>query len=253
MPQFHTFRAEAVVLRHADWGEADRIITLYTRQEGKIRALAKGARKLLSRKAGHLEPFTRIHLQLARSRDLPIITQVETQEAYLPLQQNLLRLTGGLYALELIDRFTYEGEGANIPLYHLLVETLQRLAAQEEGWLALRYYEVRLLDLLGFRPQLFQCANCGREIQPQNQFFSPLAGGVLCPSCGTGLPGVLDVETETLKYLRHFQRSNYEQAVRAQPPEAQKRKVERLTQAYLTYLLERSLNTPGFLKRLGSA
>ncbi len=253
MPQFHTFRAEAVVLRHANWGEADRIITLYTRQEGKLRALAKGARKVLSRKAGHLEPLTQIHLQLARSHDLPIITQVETQEAYLPLQQNLVRLTGALYALELLDRFTYEGEGANIPLYHLLTETLQRLAAQEDGWLPLRYYEIRLLDLLGFRPQLFSCANCGREIQPEDQFFSPLAGGVLCPSCGTGLPGVWEVETEPLKYLRHFQRSAYEQAARAQPTPPQKQKIEKLTQAYLTYLLERSLNTPGFLKRIRPA
>ena len=65
-----SFRAEAVVLRHADWGEADRILTLYTREQGKVRAVAKGARKMRSRKAGHLEPFTHITLQLARARDL---------------------------------------------------------------------------------------------------------------------------------------------------------------------------------------
>ena len=86
-----SFRVNAVVLRHADWGEADRIITLYTREQGKLRALAKGARKMRSRKAGHLEPFTHITAQLAAAHDMPIITQVETVDAYLPMRDDLVR------------------------------------------------------------------------------------------------------------------------------------------------------------------
>ena len=77
MRQSHSFGVDAVVLRHADYGEADRILTLYTRQLGKTRAIVKGARKITSRKAGHLEPFTHVRLQFARSRDLPIVTQAE--------------------------------------------------------------------------------------------------------------------------------------------------------------------------------
>ena len=71
-----SFRVEAIVLRHRDWGDADRLLALYTRQRGKIRAVAKGARKVRSRKAGHLQPFTQITLQLARARGPYIITQV---------------------------------------------------------------------------------------------------------------------------------------------------------------------------------
>ena len=76
MPEtkFRSFRVEAVVLRHVDYGEADRMLTLYTRQLGKTRALAKGARKIASRKAGHIEPFTYVKLQLAQGRDMPLIT-----------------------------------------------------------------------------------------------------------------------------------------------------------------------------------
>ena len=70
----HTLRVEAVVLRHADWGEADRLLTIFTRERGKLRAVAKGARKMRSRKAGHLEPFTRVALLLASGRDLWIVT-----------------------------------------------------------------------------------------------------------------------------------------------------------------------------------
>ena len=87
------FRVEAVVLRHTDWGEADRLLWLYTLEMGKLRAVARGVRKLRSRKAGHLEPFTRVQLLLARGRDLPIITQADTLDAYLPLREGLVGVT----------------------------------------------------------------------------------------------------------------------------------------------------------------
>src|SRR5512145_916664 len=116
-------RVEAVVLRHSNWGEADRMLTLFTRELGKLRVVAKGARRVRSRKAGHLEPFTRVALMLARGRDLWIVTQAETVDAYLPLRENLEQIANASYVIELLDRFTYE-EGANRPLYQLLVETL---------------------------------------------------------------------------------------------------------------------------------
>jgi DNA repair protein RecO (recombination protein O) len=246
-----SFRAEAVVLRHADWGEADRILTLYTREYGKLRVVAKGARKMRSRKAGHLEPFTHITVQLARARDLSIVTQVETLDAYLPLREDLLLMGYASYVMELLDRFTYDEEGNNPVIFRLLTETLGRLSLQIEPWLALRYYEMRLLDSLGFRPQLFTCSNCAREIQPEDQYFSASSGGVVCPRCGAGLPGLWQISMGSLKYLRHFQRSNFKDATRANPTKAEQREIETLMQAYFTYLLERSLNTPGFLKKVG--
>jgi len=250
MPEPRSFRVTAVVLRHADWGEADRLITLFTREHGKLRALAKGARRIKSRKAGHLEPFTQVTLQLARGRDLPIITQAETIEAYLVIRENLVQTGYVVYVLELLDRFTYEDGEESASLFRLLVETLGRIASEDDSWLAVRYYEMRLLDFLGFRPQLFYCANCEREIKPEDQFFSPTAGGVICPRCGQGLPGLWRVDMESLKYLRHFQRSNYAGAKRAHPDPDVQKEVEVLMQGYFTYLLERELNTPGFLKKV---
>ena len=94
---------EAVVLRHSNWGEADRLLSLFSREAGKLRAVAKGARKIRSRKAGHLEPFTRVRLMLAHGRDFWIVTQAETVDAYLPLREDLLRTAYGAYVLELLD------------------------------------------------------------------------------------------------------------------------------------------------------
>ena len=245
-----SFRVEAVVLRHSDWGEADRILTLYTRQRGKVRAIAKGARKIRSRKAGHLEPFTRVTLQLATGRDLLIVTQADTLDAYLPLGEDLIKAGHASYAVELLDRFIYEDESESDRVFHLLTDILTRIATDPDPWLALRYYEVRLLDHLGFRPHLFECANCGEPIQPVDQYFSPLAGGVLCPKCGSGLPNVWMISMEALKCLRHFQRSSYVEAQRARPSSQVRNEIETLMQKYLTYLLERELNSPNFLKKI---
>ncbi len=88
-----TFRVDAVVLRHSDWGEADRLLWLFTLELGKVRVLAKGARKIRSRKAGHLEPFTRVRLLLAKGREILLVTQAETIEAYLPLHEDLEGIT----------------------------------------------------------------------------------------------------------------------------------------------------------------
>ena len=252
MPEtkFRSFRVEAVVLRHSDYGEADRMLTLYTRQLGKTRALAKGARKIASRKAGHIEPFTQVKLQLAKGRDMLLVTQADTVDAYLPLRENLMLTGQASYVLELLDRFTYVDEIENPSTYRLLTDTLTRLASNDDPWLVIRYYEMRLLDLLGFRPQLIQCVNCGREIKAEDQFFSFRAGGVICPRCGQGLPQLKPISVETLKYLRHFQRSNYRDASRARPGSEVQKEAEDLMQGYFTYLLERELNTPGFLKKI---
>ena len=117
MSDFRSFRASAVVLRHADYGEADRLLTLFTREQGKVRAIAKGARKLTSRKAGHIEPFTHVTLQLAKGRDLFIVTQAETVNNFSGLREDLVKTGYAAYIVELIDRFTYEEETPHPPCF----------------------------------------------------------------------------------------------------------------------------------------
>lgn len=241
-------RVEAVVLRHNDWGEADRILSLYTLELGKIRVVAKGARKLRSRKAGHLEPFTRVALLLARGRDMPIVTQAETQDAYLSLREDFLKTTYAAHVVELLDRFTYE-EGENPAVYRLLVNTLERLDSALPPETTVHYFRIRLLDSLGYRPQFFQCSVCSKDIQPVSQYFSAEQGGVLCPNCGPQQPGARPISVDTLRYFRHFQRSNFSEALKARLSMTINREMEDLIEYYLTYILERGLNTPPFLRR----
>lgn len=247
--RLRTQRVNAIILRHTDWGEADRLLWLFTREIGKVHAVAKGVRKPRSRKAGHLEPFTRAELLLAYGRDLPIITQAESKEAYLPLREDLVRLGYASYIVELLDRFTYE-EGENIGLYRILNDTLSRINKEKDPAFAVRYYEVRLLDLVGFRPQLLKCVNCGDEIKAVDQFFSFEKGGVICPKCGPKEIGLRSISVSALRILRHFQRSNYAEARRLRLSANIDNELEKLMGSYLSYLLERGLNTPAFLQRV---
>ncbi len=241
-----TQTVEAIVLRHADWGEADRILTVFSRQAGKLRAIAKGARRLRSRKAGHLEPFTRVKLLLAQGRDFWIITQAEMIDGYPSAREDLLRTGYAAYLCELLDRFTYE-EGDAPGLFDILADGLARVSSLSDPIIALRYFELRLLDHSGFRPQLFECVSCGEKIEARDQFFDFALGGVVCPRCGPGIANARPVSMDTLRFLRHLQRSRFGEAARAEPGQSTRDEMERLMQGYLTWLLERKLNTPGFI------
>jgi DNA repair protein RecO (recombination protein O) len=130
------------------------------------------------------------------------------------------------------------------------VDTLRRLSEGADSFVPLRYYEMRLLDLIGFRPMLFQCAKCGKEIKPENQFFSAEQGGVLCPSCGARSSDSRLISMDALRFLRHFQRSDYKTALKADPSPKIRAEIEAIMNHYLTFHLERSLNTPEFLKQI---
>lgn len=247
--QPRTLRVEAVVLRHQEYGEADRILTLFSREQGKLRCIAKGVRKIRSRKAGHIQPFSCAKMMLARGRNMWIITQAELINAYPALQENLVILSYASYVIELLDRFTYE-EGPNQALYRLLIRTLDRLTTAEHPDMVVRYYDMRLVDLMGFRPQLFTCVGCENEIVAQDQFFSAQRGGVLCPNCGHASAVARPIPMQVLKYMRHFQKSSYAAAIKAPYNENLFKQFESVLNYYYLYILERRLNSPGFLRKV---
>lgn len=245
------YRTEGVVLRRQDLGEADRLTTIYTRDYGKLRLVAKGVRRPRSRKAGHLEPFTRVALLIARGRELDIITQVETLDNYSGFRSNLDQLGQASYIVELLDRFSVEEGEGNHTQYQLLLNSLDRLTEGEvDSHAVILYFELRLLDLVGYRPELFRCVECGSEIRPEDQFFSSHQGGILCPNCGRGKRNAHSISLSELKVLRHYQRSNYETASSPKVSKDLFLKVDQLMERYLNYLLERQLNVPAFIRRV---
>jgi DNA repair protein RecO (recombination protein O) len=247
--EIRSYRTQAIVLGHIEVGEADRILKLFTLEKGKITVIAKGVRKIRSRKAGHLEPFTRVNLFVAKGRNLDIVTQAETVDPYMGLREDLEKVAFAAFVVEVLDRFTYE-EGQNVSMFRLLANTLSRLEKGDHPETVIHYYQIRLLDLLGFRPQLFECVDCGKTIIAEDQFFSPLVGSVLCPRCGPRRNEAWPVNQDVLRYFRHLQRSRWRQLADVVIPDEIERGLAALLERYLTYLLERQLNTPRFLREV---
>ncbi len=243
------YRTEGIVLRRSDLGEADRLLVLFTPGLGKLRVVAKGVRKVPSRKAGHVEPFMRSQFLVARGRDLDIVTQAEVLDTYQGLRRELVRTTYAYYVADLVDAFGEEG-GENQPLYQLLAAALERLAAGDEPGLLARFFELRLLGHVGYRPELRRCVSCGAEHEPATVFFSAGEGGVRCQRCGAA-PGATRLSLAAFKVLRYLQSQEYAAVatLRLRPDTA--REVAAVLRRYLTFTLERNLKSVCFLDLVG--
>ena len=245
-----TYRTEAIIVRRTDFGEADRIVTLYTASYGKVRAVARGVRRPRSKLGGSLELFSHTEAQLARGRDLDIITQAEIVRAYHHLRDDLWRTSLACYAAELVDRLN-EVQQPNPPLFALLLDTLGYL---DEGGpaeaLVMRRFETQLLGLLGYLPELYHCTACSARLQPSRLYYSEASGGALCSDCGPGQQRARPVSVSAIKTLRLLAQKSLDVAARLQVSAATAAEVEELLQASVTYILERRPRAAEFLARL---
>jgi DNA repair protein RecO (recombination protein O) len=240
---------KAVIISHKDFGEADRLINLFSLEGGKIRALAKGARKIRSRKAAYLEPFMHSKVVLARGKTFWIITQADAIQNNLAIRDSLEKTGQAAYVMELTDRLSVEEEPVPA-VFRLLVNTLKRINEGEDAFNTLRFFELCLLDQAGFRPDLMDCVGCGRKITAQDQYFSAVQGGVLCPACGEKHNYVCKVSMNTLRFLRHFQRSVFSDIADVSVPSAAQAEMIALMNSYISSIVERKLNAPDFIKQV---
>lgn len=247
MTRSRVYRTDAIVLKRTSMNEADRLLTVYTPERGKLRLMAKGTRKVASRRAGHVELFTLTHLQVAKGRTWDIVAQAEMVDAFAELRSELIRTSYAYYVAELIDRFV-EDEVENRPLFELLRSTMEWLGVAPDPALAVRHFELRLLSLSGYQPQLFHCLNCGEPLQPVVNLFSISDGGVFCPRCGELRPGAEPISLNNLKLLRFLQAHEFEACSGLTVSPALHAEAENLLQRYIIYVLERTLKSINFVR-----
>jgi DNA repair protein RecO (recombination protein O) len=249
MNKERTYRSEAIVLRRTDIGEADRLLTLYSREYGKIRAVAKGARKPQTRKTGHVELFMRTAFMFAQGKSIDIITQAELIEAYPALRQDLVRTTYAAYCAELLDGLTAD-EDRDVRKYSLLADGLGWIAESDDLRMAARYYELRLLALAGYQPQLFHCVSCNEKITEQDQFFSAELGGILCPDSRDEDRRARPISAAAVKLFRYLQTRDWETVHVLRLRKNLHQELEGIMHYYLRYVLEHNLRSIEFLYRL---
>jgi DNA repair protein RecO (recombination protein O) len=212
------YKEEAIILRSMPYGEADRILTLFTRGAGKVAAIAKGVRKPSSRLRGAVQLFSHTHLVLYGGKALDTITQGDSDETFGFIEQDLDRLTAASCCAELVDRLTMERQ-PQPKLFQLLLVAMRTLDGSDPELLS-RVFEIKLLDALGYRPQFGGCVmehHDGRQVlQPggTTAWFSIERGGVLCPACAANCPGALTLSPQTVAVMAYFLRSPLDRAVR---------------------------------------
>ena len=243
-----TYKTEAIVLRHHPIGEADYLLTLYTPNRGKLRAVARGARRIKSKLGGHVEPPMRTSLFMAKGQNLDSVNQAEALEGFRPLREDLDRLSKALYMLEMVDSFSQE-EQPSYPIYRLVLDSLRSLSGDAPSAL-LPYFQMRLLDYSGFRPELRRCVECEAGLEPGLHSFSPSQGGALCDSCHPPGVSILPMSLNAIKALRFLQNESMSRAERLSLSRDTLAELERLLGTLLRHVLDRDVKASRFMQQV---
>jgi DNA repair protein RecO (recombination protein O) len=247
VPSPRLYVTDAIVLTRFDYGEADRIMTLFTPAHGKLKAIAKGVRRTKSRLGGSLEPLAELRVALARGRTFDVVTQVQVSHAWLRLRDSLESTATAWYLAELADRSLeerHEAEG----LYALLRRAYELLDAGMDSGRVARWYEMHLADEMGVRPEVDRCVECDRMLEADEQFrWVPPLGGVLCSRCPGPPADRAGLSLEALKLLKAYQRLDVEVLAGLRLPPAVEREVEGAMRDFLRVSLERDARSLEFL------
>lgn len=234
------YRDEGIVLRTHKLGESDRIVSILTRQHGKVRAVAKGVRKTKSRFGARLEPPTHLQLLFYEGRELDIVTQAESIDHFRAIRDDLDRLTRAVSMLEACDQLGLEGE-PNPALYQMLLGALRALAGHS-GPLVLPAFFLKVLALEGFRPIVESCVECGAD--DDLVAFDLESGGILCTTHRAGTP----ISADALALLNDILGGRLGSALNEEASPAT-REIDHLAVRSLEHHLERRLRSVAILDR----
>jgi DNA repair protein RecO (recombination protein O) len=234
-------------------GETSLIVSLYTREHGKVRVVAKGGRGTKSKFKGCLEVLThnRVIFYDKRTRDLQLLSKTDLIDPHYGIIGDPQRTALGLAAAELVDRAVV-GEEPFPEVFDLLASVLRKLE-NGRGFLegALWFFEGHFIDLMGYKPAWDACVQCGQSLGTDGGFFQPSSGGLLCGRCG-GVHGGLVVEGETLEILYWLQRAAIDEVCSLHPSPAQKAEIRKMFDLYFRTHIEhmRSLRALGLFYAL---
>ena len=253
MSRPRTYKTEGVVLKQTPFGEADRILTFFTQDMGKVRAVAKGVRRTKSKLGGHLELLNCVAVSLSYGRNLDVVTEAQVVQSFRGFREDLRLLARALYMAELVDGFTVE-LSSNYPAYRLLLGALSWLDRSDQPDLLLRHFELHLVEHSGFRPELHRCVECLSGLEPGDHFFSSARGGVLCPQCRVASgEAMIPISLNAMKVLRYILREeDYAKVAGLNVSAKLIGEIERLLRTYIRFLAEREFKSAEFMNLVSS-
>lgn len=247
MPTPRMYQTQAIVLSRFELGEADRVLTLLTPHDGKIKAIAKGVRRPRSRIGGAVEPFAELHLVLVRARTFDVITQASVSHAWLSLREHLESTATAWYLGELAQR-AVEERAAAYPVYALLRRAYQLLDDGMAPGRVARWYEFGLADALGMRPEVERCVECDLTLEAADDYrWVPVLGGILCHRHLPPPSEQSRLSLAALKLLRAYRRMDIEAIAALRLPAAVELEAENALRVFIRTILEREARSLAFL------
>lgn len=231
-----TKNIEAIILGRRNMGEADRLLLAYSKEEGKVKIIAKGSRKIKSRLASHIEPFTIGKYHLVIGKTFYILAGAEAIRQNRKLSEDLEAYQDASYLCELLDLATAEGEN-NLKLYEVakyILSTINDIRAPKRAIL-LRYLEFIILESSGYKPSYHKCIKCDQKLCEQEYYYGNFEG-VHCEKCNeTGRK----ITKNAFKILRMFERGDIEEIVNIKDVEKHSHEVQEVILPSLYDILPR--------------
>lgn len=248
------YKAHAVILNSLDYGESDRILTFYTKEHGKIKGIAKGARRSKKRFVGNLEPMSQIKLIFFHTEksELMRVEDANLIEGFQSLRMDIDRLSQACYLLELTSEMTREGQ-TQPAIYDLLAGFLKLLDNGGDMGALVRFFEIRLLASLGYMPHLSGCVVCKGALEGLDRKFSSEKGGAVCRKCSGSLPGLVTVSPPTMGFLSMALKFDSDKLGRLKPNAAFLNESERLLYDFIKFQIGKELKTKKFMDKLRNA
>jgi DNA repair protein RecO (recombination protein O) len=242
-------KTETIIIGTLNLGEADKLVTFFSLERGKLRGVAKNARKSFRRFGAGLEPFThaRLHLYEKEHQELIRIESADIISQHFDMTVDLDRMAAGSVILELVREIAPEGE-RNAHAFHLLAHILHLLNEGVDPLFLLRIFEIRFLSLLGFQPKLDRCLSCGCTAERQMVFYG-LKGGVLCPDCivSSGEEQIR-LSPGAIGFYYHALRMDLAKVTRLKPSADIMRELDRAFSSHTLHIVGKRLKSMGFLR-----
>lgn len=244
-----TFNVSAIVLKRYDLAEKDRILVLYTREQGKLSAIAKGARKPGSKVSGASEPVTYCRMSLSKGSELDVVTQSEIKESFPMIKRNLDSVAHSLYMMELVEHVVDERQ-SNIEIFDTLLSCLYVLESSADCEIVTRYFELKLLETLGYKPHFDACLRCEGSLSEKKAAFSPTMGGMICSDCGTPPKDAIWVPAALTTYVSALENTQPQNLGKLKFPKGAKRDLQTVLKWHIYYRMERKMKSTSFLDLL---
>lgn len=258
-------KTKGIVVKRMNYGEADRILTILTVDHGKIKAFAKGSRKILSRLGGSLEPFCLVDFIFHEGRNFYIVTAASVINHFENIHTDIDKTAKAFYIGELLDKFLEEKQ--NHPevfeLFKKFLEELEKL--ERDPWarpgelskvdsrvrgndILIPVFSAKILEAVGFKPEVSECLHCRSKLLPEQNFWDDVEGGVICQTCHDKFGHGGKISNDVIKILRLIFSEKFAVGSKINIAESYKKQTGEVLENYVEGIVEKELKSKKFMK-----